>query len=104
GSVAHAFSINAWYHAKIDVIGTGVYGKAWSFGSTEPAWQLTGAQSAIMSAGVGGIRAAAADLYVANFLEIPITQISGKVTDAGTGTSLAGATVSLSTGATTTTG
>jgi hypothetical protein len=103
GSTPHAFALNAWYHAKLDVIGTIVYGKAWAFGTTEPAWQVTGAQSAINSAGVAGLRTGGADAYFANYLEIPITQISGKVTDAGTGAVLTGVTVSLNNGASTTT-
>jgi hypothetical protein len=56
-----------------------------------------------MPAGVGGLRCAIDDVYFANYLEIPITQISGHVSEAGTGTALAGATVSLNTGPTTTT-
>ena len=103
GSTPHAFALNAWYHAKLDVIGSSVYGKAWAFGTTEPAWQVTGAQSAINSAGVAGLRTGGADAYFTNYLEIPITQISGKVTDAGTGAVLTGVTVSLNNGASTTT-
>jgi hypothetical protein len=103
GSTPHAFALNAWYHAKLDVIGTGVYGKAWAFGTTEPAWQVSGAQSAINSAGVGGLRTGGADAYFTNFLEIPITQISGNVTNAATGAALTGVTVSLSNSTTTTT-
>jgi len=104
-SVAHTFALNAWYHAKIDVIGTVAYGKVWAFGSAEPGWQLTavGIPPPLMSPGVGGFRVGAADVDFANYLETPITQISGQVTDAGTGAALAGAMVSLSSGATTTT-
>jgi hypothetical protein len=102
-SVVHAFSLNVWYHAKIDVIGTVVYGKAWAFGTAEPAWQVTVPQSVINSAGVGGLRTGGADAYFANYLEIPITQISGKVTNAANGAALAGVTVSLNNGSTTTT-
>src|SRR5207245_9251410 len=79
GSTPHAFALNAWYHAKLDVIGSSVYGKAWAFGTTEPAWQVTGAQSAINSAGVAGLRTRCADDYFAIFLVISITQLSGKV-------------------------
>ncbi|HEV2029129.1 MAG TPA: carboxypeptidase regulatory-like domain-containing protein [Candidatus Dormibacteraeota bacterium] len=106
GSVFHAFSTNAWYHAKIDVIGGVAYGKAWAFGSAEPAWQVTasGIPPGLMSPGVGGFRVGgAADVYFTNFLETPITQITGKVTDAVTAAAIAGATVSLNNGATTTT-
>ncbi len=103
GTATHAFALNAWYHAKLDVIGSGVYGKAWAFGTTEPAWQVTASQSAINGAGVGGLRTGGADAYFANYLEIPITQISGKVTNAATGAALVGVTVSLSSGGTPTT-
>ncbi len=103
GAASLALHPNVWYHAKIDVIGSLAYGKAWPFGSAEPAWQVSGAQSAIMAAGVGGLRVGAADVYFANYAETPITQISGKVTDAATGAAIAGATVTLSNGAGTTT-
>jgi hypothetical protein len=103
GSAPASFLTNTWYHAKLDVIGTGVYGKAWVFGSSEPAWQVTGSQSSIMSPGVGGLRVGAADVYFANYLERPISQIAGKVTNAGTGAGLAGVSVTLSNGATATT-
>jgi carboxypeptidase family protein len=104
GSVAHGFATNAWYHAKLDVIGTNVYGKAWAVGSAEPlGWQVTAPQSSITSAGVGGLRTGGADAYFMNYMETPVTQITGRVTDAGTSTAIAGATVSLNTGATTTT-
>ncbi len=103
GSASVQMSPNTWYHAKLDVVAGGVYGKAWAFGTAEPAWQVTGSQSAIISAGVGGLRCGAADVLFANYMEMPITQISGKVTDAATGTGLAGVTVSLSNGATTVT-
>ena len=102
-SATHAFSLNVWYHAKLDVIGTVVYGKAWAFGTSEPAWQITTPQSVINSAGVGGLRTGGADAYFANYLEVPITQISGKVTNAATGAALSGVTVSLSNGGTPTT-
>jgi hypothetical protein len=103
GSTSMAFSTNTWYHAKLDVIGTKTYGKAWPFGTAEPGWQVTGSQSSLMSPGVGGIRCGAADVYFVNYTESPITQISGTVTDATTGAALSGVTVLLSTGATTTT-
>ena len=63
-SVAHTFALNAWYHAKIDVIGTVAYGKVWAFGSAEPGWQLTavGIPPPLMSPGVGGFRVGAADV------------------------------------------
>jgi hypothetical protein len=101
GSAPQAFVPGTWYHAKIDVIGNNVYGKAWAVGSPEPGWQVIATQTALTTPGVGGLRCGAADVRFANYLEAPITQISGKVTDAGTGTALAGANVSLSNGATT---
>jgi len=103
GSAGLALHPNAWYHAKLDVIGTKTYGKAWPFGTAEPGWQVTGSQSSLMSPGVGGLRCGAADVYFANYTETPITQISGTVTDATTGAALSGVTVLLSTGTTTTT-
>jgi hypothetical protein len=99
----HAFSLSTWYHAKMDVIGSNVFGKAWTFGTTEPAWQVMASQSAVNGAGVSGLRTGGADAYFANFLEIPITQISGKVTNAATGAALTSVTVSLSNGGTPTT-
>jgi hypothetical protein len=54
-----------------------------------------------MSPGVGGLRCGAADAYFANFNESPITQISGKVTNAANGAGLAGVTVTLSSGSST---
>ena len=42
-------------------------------------------------------------MYFANYLETPITQISGVVSDAATGRPIAGATVTLGNGATATT-
>jgi len=101
GSTALTLHPNTWYHAKLDVIGSTVRGKAWAYGAAEPGWQVTGAQSAIMATGVGGLRTGGADVYFVNYAETPITQISGKVTDAATGAGIAGATVSLSNGATT---
>jgi hypothetical protein len=97
-TATHAFALNTWYHAKLDVIGSNLFGKAWAFGTTEPAWQVMASQSAVNGAGVGGLRTGGADAYFANYLEIPITQISGKVTNAANGTALTGVTVSLSNG------
>ncbi len=104
GGMSMRLLTNTWYHAKVDVIASNVYGKAWAFGSAEPGWQVSATQSAITRSGVGGLRCGAADVYFANYTETPITQISGTVTNAGTGTGLAGVTVSLSNGATATTG
>ena len=103
GGVTMSFSINVWYHAKVDVIASTVLGKAWVFGTSEPGWQVSGTQAAITVPGVAGLRCGAADVYFANFNESPITQVSGAVTDASTSSRVAGATVSLSNGATTTT-
>jgi carboxypeptidase family protein/VCBS repeat protein len=103
--VAHAFSLNTTYHAKLDVIGTVAYGKAWASGTAEPGWQVIGVgiPGALMSAGQSGLRTGGADAYFSNFMEIPITQISGNVTDAGTARAIAGATVSLNSGPSTVT-
>jgi hypothetical protein len=101
GGASMTFQTNAWYHAKVDVIANLVYGKAWLFGNPEPAWQVTGTQTSLMSPGVGGLRCGAADAYFANFNESPITQISGKVTNAANGAGLAGVTVTLSSGSST---
>jgi len=98
GGVSQSFQINAWYHAKLDVIANTVYGKAWLFGAPEPAWQVSGTQSTISTPGVGGLRCGAADVYFQHFSETPITQISGTVTNATTGSGLAGVTVNLSNG------
>jgi hypothetical protein len=103
GSASQSFAPATWYHAKIDVIGANVYGKAWAVGSPEPAWQVIGVQTALTTPGVGGLRCGAADVLFANYMEAPITQISGTVTDVATGTALAGANVYLSNGATTVT-
>jgi len=98
GGVSQSFQVNAWYHAKLDVIANTVYGKAWLFGAPEPAWQVSGTQSTISTPGVGGLRCGAADVYFQHFSETPITQISGTVTNATTGSGLAGVTVNLSNG------
>ena len=91
-----------WYHAKLDAVGTTVQGKAWAIGSAEPTWQVTATQSTLMASGVGGLRVGAADVYFANYSESPITQISGTVTAASSGAALAGATLTLGGGQTTT--
>lgn len=100
GVGSQSYSPNVWYHAKLDIVGSSVMGKAWPVGSAEPGWQVTGQQSAIMSPGVAGLRCGAADVLFSNYQEAPLTQVTGKVTDATTGAAIAGATVSLSNGAT----
>ncbi len=96
-------SLNAWYHAKLDAVGPNLYGKVWAFGTPEPDWQVTAAQTSVTTAGVGGLRTTNSDIYWANYRETSVG-ISGQVTDATTGAPLAGATVTLSNGATVTTG
>ena len=103
GGLTTSFSLGTWYHAKLDVIGSRVYGKAWQFGTAEPGWQVTGSQLALTAPGVGGFRTGAADVYFNNFTTVPITQIGGTITDSRTGSPIAGAPVSLSNGATTAT-
>ena len=100
GSGSQAYSPSVWYHAKLDLVGSSVMGKAWPFGSAEPGWQVTGKQTQIMSPGVGGLRCGAADALFSNYQEAPLTQISGSVTDATSGAAIAGANVTLSNGAT----
>jgi hypothetical protein len=103
GSAALATATNTWYHLKFDVIGNRLSGKAWAFGSAEPGWQVSATQSAVTGTGVAGLRCVGGGVLVANLLETPITQVAGTVTDATTGAALAGAPVSLSNGASTTT-
>jgi hypothetical protein len=99
-----ALHTNAWYHAKIDVVGSSAYGKAWAFVTAEPAWQVTASQAAIMTAGVGGLRTGAADVYYANYIESPIpgfrevTRVAGRP-DRVTVTLSSGATTVLDAGA-----
>jgi hypothetical protein len=103
GTAVHGFALQTWYHAKLRVVGPDAFGKAWALGSAEPAdWQVRGLQSSVLNSGVAGIRMGGADAYFANFLETPITEISGEVMDAGTSAFIPGATVTLNTGPTTT--
>ncbi|MGH7746523.1 MAG: PKD domain-containing protein, partial [Candidatus Dormibacteria bacterium] len=60
-------------------------------------------QTVVTGAGYGGIRAAGADTNFENFLESPVTQIAGQVTDAATGNPISGASVGIGAGATATT-
>jgi hypothetical protein len=101
GSIA--VNQNTWYHAKLDVIGQKMLGKVWAFGATEPGWQIGATQTIVNGTGVGGLRFAGSDGYVTNFLEKPITQIAGTISDSATGGPVSNASVSLSNGATTTT-
>ncbi|HEV3103923.1 MAG TPA: PKD domain-containing protein [Candidatus Dormibacteraeota bacterium] len=96
-------SQNIWYHAKLDVIGQKLLGKVWAFGTSEPGWQIAGTQTIVTGTGVAGLRFAGSDGYVTNFLEKPITQIAGTVSDSATGGPVSNASVSLSNGASTTT-
>ncbi len=94
---------NSWYHAKLRAVGTNVYGKVWAFGSPEPGWQVSATQTILTGAGTGGVRSSGATDYFANFSESPVTQISGTVTSNATKQPIAGATVTLGNGLTTTT-
>lgn len=95
-----SISTNSWYHAKLAVIDNTVEGKIWSFGSAEPGWQISATQHIVNGAGQGGLRTTGAYVQYANFRQTAITQIAGVVTSASNGTPIAGATVSLSNGAT----
>ncbi|HEV2028883.1 MAG TPA: carboxypeptidase regulatory-like domain-containing protein [Candidatus Dormibacteraeota bacterium] len=98
-----SFTQNTWYHAKLRVVGTTVSAKVWAFGSPEPAWQVSATQSTLTGSGVGGLRSSSATDYIANFSQSPVTQIAGTVTSNASKQPIAGATVTLSNGATTTT-
>jgi PKD repeat protein len=100
--VPQALSTNTWYHAKLDVVGSMVVGKVWAFGSAEPGWLISANQTTLPGAGQAGTRTTGAYVNWASFMQKPITQISGVITDAATGSAIAQATVALNTGATTT--
>jgi hypothetical protein len=91
-------STMAWYHAKVDVIGSTVSAKVWQFGTAEPGWQITGTQTTVNAAGVGGLRNAIADTVYQSFQEVAITRVVGTVTDASTGQPIVGAMVSVGVG------
>jgi hypothetical protein len=87
-----AFSTGQWYHAKLQVVGTGVYGKVWASGTPEPTnWQIVASQSQLL-AGQGGSRSTFCNIYWDNFTVQGLTSIKGKVTNAN-GTAIANATV-----------
>jgi len=96
-------STNTWYHAKLDVTGNLVQGKVWAFGATEPGWQITATQQIVNGTGQAGLRTTGAYVQYANFTQTPITQLSGTVTNVNTGLPISNATVTLNTGASTTT-
>jgi hypothetical protein len=96
-------SINAWYHTKLVVSGNLVEGKVWTFGAAEPGWEITASQHIVNGPGQGGLRTTGAYVQYANFQQTPITQVSGVVTSSTNGTTIANATVTLNTGASTTT-
>jgi hypothetical protein len=73
GSASVPISTNGWYHAKLDVVGTGVQGKAWGFGTTEPGWQVSATQKVVTGSGQAGVRATGAYVDVANFAQTPGT-------------------------------
>ncbi len=101
--VSEPISTKTWYHAKLDVIGNLVEGKVWAFGSTEPGWEITASQHTVNGSGQAGLRTTGAYVQYANFQQTPITQISGIVTSVSSGAPIANATVTLNTGASTTT-
>ncbi len=101
--IPHSVSTNAWYHTKLSVIGNLVEGKVWAFGASEPGWEITASQHIVNGTGQAGLRTTGAYVQYANFQETPITQISGVVTNVTTGAPIAGATITLNTGATATT-
>jgi len=92
-----------WYHAKMDAVGSTIEGKVWAFGTAEPGWQIVGTETSITGSGQVGLRTTVSDTYYQNFQAVALTSVSGQVTDSSTGNPVAGATVTLSTGATTTT-
>ena len=101
--VAQPLSTNAWYHAKLAVTGDSVQGKIWLFGATEPGWQITANQHIVNGTGQGGLRTTGAYTQYANFQQAPTTQISGTITSLASGLPIANATVTLSSGGSTTT-
>ena len=101
--IPHSVSTNAWYHTKLTVIGNLVEGKVWAFGAAEPGWEITASQHIVNGAGQGGLRTTGAYVQYSNFQETAITQIGGVVTAMSNGAPIANATVTLNTGATTTT-
>jgi len=101
--VCQTVSTSTWYHAKLDVIGNLVEAKAWASGTTEPGWQISAAQTLLSGPGQAGTRTTGSYVDWADFQEAPITQISGQVTASSNGTPISGATVTLSSGPTTTT-
>src|SRR3984893_6613124 len=99
--VPHAVSTNAWYHTKLTVIGNLVEGKVWSFGATEPGWEIAASQHIVDGNGQAGLRTTGADVQYSNFQETPITQIAGIVTAQSNGAPIPNATVTLNTVAST---
>ncbi len=102
-AVSQPISTNVWYHAKLATIGKTVQGKVWAFGTAEPGWQISATQTLLSGAGQGGLRTTGAYVQYANFQQTPVTQISGVVTSQASGAPIANATVTLNTGASTTT-
>jgi len=62
-----SLSQGAWYHAKVDVVGTSVNAKVWPVGTPEPSWQIQGNQTVINGPGKAGLRTTVADTYYQNF-------------------------------------
>jgi hypothetical protein len=101
--VSQPISTNGWYHTKLSVVGSSVQGKIWAFGTAEPGWLISATQHIVNGPGQGGLRTTGAYVQYANFQQVAVTQIAGVVTSISTGAPIAGATVSLSNGALTTT-
>jgi len=96
--VCQTVSLNTLYHAQLEVVGNLVEGNLWT-GSTEPSgWQISASQSLLQGAGQAGTRTTGAYVDWGSFSEIPITQISGSVSNGSTGSPVSGATLSLNTG------
>ncbi len=93
-------SVNQWYHSKLLLVGSLVYGKVWPAGTAEPGWMISGVQHTL-TAGMGGVRTTFSNTYWDNFSTQGLTTITGKVTDSGSNP-IAGATVTDGTNSVTT--
>ncbi len=98
-----SIALGTTYHAQLLVAGSLLEGRVWAAGSAQPGWMIQATQTELPGAGQAGTRTTGAYVDWASFSQIPITQIGGTVTSSATGTPIAGATVALSGGASTTT-
>jgi hypothetical protein len=78
------FITGQWYHSRLLVVGTLVYGKVWAYGTAEPNWSIQATQNSLHS-GMGGTRSTFCDIYWANFTVQGLTTITGKVTNSSGG-------------------